>query len=308
MSILVKGLTKTYDGQKALNQISFEVKKGEILGFLGPNGAGKTTTMKILCGYLLPDSGITEICGLNVFEKSLEVRKKIGYMPEHNPLYLDLYVHEFLQFAGKLCGLKGNDLKSRVKSVISQTGLEPEQHKKIGMLSKGYRQRTGLAQAILHSPEVLILDEPTTGLDPNQILEIRNLIRDLGKEKTILFSSHILSEVEAIAERVVIINKGNILADDQINHLKQSENASPILILQMEKPGFDLSGFAQVEGFDRLVQISPLEFKLYSTGTVDLRKAVMEASIQQDNPICSMTLESSSLETVFRELTQSGGK
>lgn len=308
MSILVKGLTKTYDGQKALNQISFEVKKGEILGFLGPNGAGKTTTMKILCGYLLPDSGIAEISGLNVFEKSLEVRKKIGYMPEHNPLYLDLYVHEFLQFAGKLCGLKGNDLKSRVKSVISQTGLEPEQHKKIGMLSKGYRQRTGLAQAILHSPEVLILDEPTTGLDPNQILEIRNLIRDLGKEKTILFSSHILSEVEAIAQRVVIINKGNILADDQINHLKQSENASPILILHMEKPGFDLSSFAQVEGFDRLVQISPLEFKLYSTGMVDLRKAVMEASIQQDNPIRSMTLESSSLETVFRELTQSGGK
>jgi len=308
MSILVKGLTKTYDGQKALNNISFEVKKGEILGFLGPNGAGKTTTMKILCGYLLPDSGIAEISGLSVFEKSLEVRKKIGYMPEHNPLYLDLYVHEFLKFAGKLCGIKGNDLMTRIKSVIELTGLGPEQHKKIAMLSKGYRQRTGLAQAILHNPEVLILDEPTTGLDPNQILEIRSLIRDLGKEKTILFSSHILSEVEAIAERVVIINKGNILADDQINHLKQSENASPILILHMEKPGFDFSSFVQIPGFDRVEQVNPFEFKLYTTGAVDLRKAVMEASIQQDNPIRSMTLESSSLESVFREITQSGGK
>lgn len=217
----VQNLTKIYGSQKAVNDISFEAKAGEIVGFLGPNGAGKSTTMKIATCYLTATSGNVEVCNYNVQKNPLEVRQNIGYLPEHNPLYLDMYVKEFLEFIGGIYGLKGQSLQKRISDVIELFGLTLEYKKKIGQLSKGYRQRVGLAQALIHDPKVLILDEPTTGLDPNQLAEIRQVIRTIGKEKTVIFSTHILQEVEAICDRVVIINHGIIVKDCPIIEMKQ---------------------------------------------------------------------------------------
>ena len=217
----VQNLTKIYGSQKAVNDISFEAKAGEIVGFLGPNGAGKSTTMKIATCYLTATSGNVEVCGYNVQQNSMEVRQNIGYLPEHNPLYLDMYVKEFLEFIGGIYGLKGQSLQKRISDVIELFGLTLEYKKKIGQLSKGYRQRVGLAQALIHDPKVLILDEPTTGLDPNQLAEIRQVIRNIGKEKTVIFSTHILQEVEAICDRVVIINHGIIVKDCPIIEMRQ---------------------------------------------------------------------------------------
>ncbi|REA59877.1 ABC transporter ATP-binding protein [Dyadobacter luteus] len=222
MSIQVTNLSKIYGAQRAIDNISFDLKPGEIVGFLGPNGAGKSTTMKILTGYLQPTSGNASVSGFDVLTQPMPARRAIGYLPEHNPLYLDMYVKEFLQFSGKLYGISGATLKTRISEVISMCGLEVEQHKKIGQLSKGYRQRVGLAQSFLHDPEVLILDEPTTGLDPNQILEIRELIRTAGSNKTVLFSTHIMQEVEALCDRVIIINKGKVVSDSSLDTLRQS--------------------------------------------------------------------------------------
>ncbi|MFN8354789.1 MAG: gliding motility-associated ABC transporter ATP-binding subunit GldA [Spirosomataceae bacterium] len=222
MSIHVQQLTKIYGEQKAVNDISFEVKPGEIVGFLGPNGAGKSTTMKIATCYIPATSGTVSVCGYDVQKQPMEVRRSIGYLPEHNPLYLDMYVKEFLEFVGSLYKLSGKTLRSRISEVIDLVGLSLEQKKKIGQLSKGYRQRVGLAQALIHNPPVLILDEPTTGLDPNQLVEIRQVIRNIGKEKTVIFSTHIMQEVEAICDRVVIINRGNLVADGSLQTLKQS--------------------------------------------------------------------------------------
>jgi ABC-2 type transport system ATP-binding protein len=219
MSISIQHLTKIYGVQKAVNDISFSINKGEIVGFLGPNGAGKSTTMKITTGYLTATSGSISVNGFDVKTQLMDVRRSIGYLPEHNPLYLDMYVREFLMFVGSLFNLKGENLKKRVADMIELVGLEVEQHKKIGQLSKGYRQRVGLAQALIHDPSVLILDEPTTGLDPNQIVEIRNMIRNIGKDKTVLFSSHIMQEVEAICDRVIIINRGQIVKDCAMSEL-----------------------------------------------------------------------------------------
>ena len=210
MTIEVQGLSKRYGEQWAVNNLSFSAGKGEVVGFLGPNGAGKSTTMKIITCFLPPTSGTVSVCGFSVQEQSMEVRRRVGYLPEHNPLYLDMYVREYLQFMGGLSGLKGSALRGRVDAMIDTTGLEREQHKFIGQLSKGYRQRVGLAQALIHDPEVLILDEPTSGLDPNQVVEIRELIHSLGKEKTVMLSTHIMQEVEAICNRVIIINKGQL--------------------------------------------------------------------------------------------------
>lgn len=220
MSIRIQHLTKLYGAQKAVNDISFDVKPGEIMGFLGPNGAGKSTTMKITTGYLNATSGSVEVCGFDVAKQSMEVRRSIGYLPEHNPLYTDMYIKEFLRFVGALYGLKGEKLRQRVSEMVEICGLELEQNKKIGQLSKGYRQRVGLAQALIHNPPVLILDEATTGLDPNQILEIRTLIKSVGKEKTVLFSSHIMQEVEAICDRAVIINRGQVVANRTLADLR----------------------------------------------------------------------------------------
>ncbi|WP_298360679.1 ATP-binding cassette domain-containing protein [Runella sp.] len=225
MSIRIQHLTKNYGNQKAVNDISFDVNPGEIMGFLGPNGAGKSTTMKITTGYLSATSGRVEVCGFEVAKQSMEVRRNIGYLPEHNPLYTEMYIKEFLRFVGTLYGLKGEKLTLRVSEMIEICGLEVEHRKKIGQLSKGYRQRVGLAQALIHNPPVLILDEATTGLDPNQIVEIRNLIKAVGKEKTVLFSSHIMQEVEAICDRAVIINRGQIVANRTLVEL-QSEGKS----------------------------------------------------------------------------------
>ena len=222
MSIEVNKITKLYGEQKALNEVSFSIKSGEIVGFLGPNGAGKSTLMKIISCYLPPSIGTIKVCGLDVMEQSMEVRKKVGYLPEHNPLYLDMYVKEYLEFVGRFYDVK--KLNDRVKEMVEITGLTIEQNKKIGQLSKGYRQRVGLAQAIIHDPQVLILDEPTTGLDPNQLVEIRNLIKELGKNKTVMLSTHIMQEVQAICERAIIINHGKIVADDSIANLTQKNS------------------------------------------------------------------------------------
>jgi len=226
MSISVKNLSRHYDKQKAVDSISFEAKPGRILGFLGPNGAGKSTTMRMLTGYLAPTSGNAEISGKNIVNQAIVAKKHIGYLPENTPLYTDMYIKEFLNFVGQTYQLK--NLSNRVDEVIKMVGLTPEQHKKIGMLSKGYRQRVGLAQAIIHDPEVLILDEPTSGLDPNQLVEIRALIKSLGKDKTVIISTHIMQEVEAICDDIIIINKGKIVANDTIEGIKKTHNQSSL--------------------------------------------------------------------------------
>src|SRR5687768_1358032 len=234
MSIEVKNLTKIYGTQKAVNNISFTVSKGEIVGFLGPNGAGKSTTMKIITGYLLPDTGETMVCGIPVQQQPMESKRKTGYLPEANPLYYDMYVREYLDFIGAIHAIASK--KKHIEKVISTVGLIPESNKRIGQLSKGYKQRVGLAAALLHDPEVLILDEPTTGLDPNQIIEIREVIRQLGKEKTVLFSSHILQEVEAICDRVIIINRGKLVANDKLSNLRQKADNNHILKVTFKEP------------------------------------------------------------------------
>lgn len=220
MSITIEKLNKSYAKQQALTNVSFSLKKGEIVGFLGPNGAGKSTLMKIICCYLQQDNGKIKVCDLDTLENDLLVKAKIGYLPEHNPLYLDMYIKEYLNFVGGI--YKVGNLKNRIAEIIQQTGLSPEQHKKIGELSKGFKQRVGLAAALIHNPEILILDEPTTGLDPNQLVEIRNLIKEVGKEKTVLLSTHIMQEVEKMCNRVVIINKGKIVDDKLISNLKKN--------------------------------------------------------------------------------------
>jgi ABC-2 type transport system ATP-binding protein len=222
MSISVSNLSKSYGSQIAVNAINFSINNGEIVGFLGPNGAGKSTTMKILAGFISSSSGKAMLNDTIISVDSLESKRQVGYLPEHNPLYLEMYIVEYLTFVGSLYGMAGQLLKKRIEEVINLVGLNPEKHKKIEQLSKGFRQRVGLAQALLHDPEVLILDEPTTGLDPNQLVEIRNLIKEIGKNKTIILSTHIMQEVEAICDRVIIINKGNIVADDSLSTLKKN--------------------------------------------------------------------------------------
>lgn len=228
MSISVKNVTKIYGKQKALDNVSFEIKKGEIVGFLGPNGAGKSTMMKIITGYIPPTSGYVEVNGLSIFENSLEIKRQIGYLPEQNPLYYEMYVKEFLEFVAKLYGIK--NVQQKVKEMIDVCGLEIEQNKKIKALSKGYKQRVGLAQALIHNPSVLILDEPTSGLDPNQLEEIRQLIKQLGKNKTVMLSTHIMQEVEAVCNKVIIIHRGKIVASDDIQHIKTTTRSSRIIV------------------------------------------------------------------------------
>jgi ABC-2 type transport system ATP-binding protein len=303
--ITVKELTKVYGNQRAIDSIQFQIGSGEIVGFLGPNGAGKTTTMKIITCFMPPTSGTVEVDALNIHEHSLEIRKRIGYLPEHNPLYLDMYVHEYLKFVGRLYHLSSKNLRKRIPEIVEMTGLGREQHKKIGMLSKGYRQRVGLSQALIHNPDILILDEPTTGLDPNQIVEIRSLIREIGKEKTVIFSTHILPEVEAIANRVLIIHRGKIVADEGLEALRSGKGKENILHIAFDKPGFDV---AQVKAFDGQVRVkeeggSGREFAFYSPAGIDLRQTIMEQSIAQANPISSLYKKEKNLEEVFRSLT-----
>ncbi|HTN07120.1 gliding motility-associated ABC transporter ATP-binding subunit GldA [Agriterribacter sp.] len=300
MSIRVKNLHKVYGEQKAVNDISFSVNKGEIVGFLGPNGAGKSTTMKILTGYLKPTSGEAMVCDLNVASHPLAIKKKIGYLPESNPLYYDMYVREYLGFIAGVHGLANK--KTAVSHAIEMVGLGPEQQKKIGQLSKGYKQRVGLAAALIYDPEVLILDEPTTGLDPNQIVEIREVIRRQGENKTVLFSSHILQEVEAVCNRVIIINKGELVADDTVASLQAGKGNMQRIQVEFAhnvQPGLFIPTFepAQVQ------MLSGTKYRFSANNPELLRRQLRELAMQHDLDIIAMQSESQSLETVFKELT-----
>ena len=301
MSIKVEALTKVYETQKAVNNISFELKKGEIVGFLGPNGAGKSTTMKIITGYLPPTSGKATVCGFDVQERPMEVRRRLGYLPEANPLYFEMYVREYLEFSAGIHKL-GNDSKKRIEEMIAMTGLGKEAHKKIGALSKGYKQRVGLAQAMLHNPEVLIQDEPTSGLDPNQIIEIRDLIKNIGSQKTVLLSTHIMQEVQAMCSRVIIINNGNIVADDSIEHLRQVNTKQDVLVVAFEK-GVDPSLLSELKNLERFENTAPNKWMLITNDPEGLRREVMQWAVKHDINISSLQAQTQSLEDVFRKLT-----
>jgi len=297
MSIKVSQLTKVYGSQKAVNDISFEVKRGDILGFLGPNGAGKSTTMKVAIGFIPPSQGTVEVEGIDVTKDAIGVRKQMGYLPEHNPLYLDMYVHEYLAFIGELHSLKGKKLKERVSEMISLCGLTIEQNKKIGALSKGYRQRVGLAQALIHDPSVLILDEPTTGLDPNQLVEIRHLIKEISKDKTVMLSTHIMQEVKALCNRVIIINAGSIVADDTVEHLTGSQH---VLRVELQTA----VSLEALSAFGTVTAISESIYEIAHSSKEDLRPKVFELAKQNDWVILSMQQNEKDLEQVFRNLTK----
>jgi len=299
MSISVNNLTKIYGAQKAVNDISFTVGKGEIVGFLGPNGAGKSTTMKMITGYLAADSGIIEVCGIPA-EETLKVKQKIGYLPEANPLYADMYVREYLQFIANVHEIK--DAKKNIEEVISTVGLNVEAHKKIRQLSKGYKQRVGLAAALVHNPEVLILDEPTSGLDPNQIVEIRSVIQALAKNKTVLFSSHIMQEVEAICDRVIIINKGNIVANDTLANLKMNATATPVVLVEFKEP-VSTELINQLRGVNDLSSNKPGSFVIHTDDAESIRKQLLQLSIEHNLNIISLQSQNQNLESVFKSLT-----
>ncbi|MFM6934174.1 MAG: gliding motility-associated ABC transporter ATP-binding subunit GldA [Flavobacteriales bacterium] len=299
MSIEVKNLFKYYGEQAAVRDVSFSVNKGEIVAFLGPNGAGKSTTMKIMTGYIPASSGDVYIGGIKVDVDELKTRQMIGYLPENNPLYVDMYVREYLEFVGRIYKVK--NLKERVAEMVNAVGLEVEQNKKIGALSKGYRQRVGLAQAIIHDPEVLILDEPTTGLDPNQLVEIRELIRQIGKQKTVLLSTHIMQEVEAICDRVIILSKGQIVADDKAKALQQELEHQTVYV------EFDSSvSKAQLAKIPNVSKVEALDkgWLIESLSSEDLRKSVAQHAQAQNWLILTLNIEQKSLEEVFKELTK----
>ncbi|MDG1277598.1 MAG: gliding motility-associated ABC transporter ATP-binding subunit GldA [Algoriphagus sp.] len=301
MSLEVSQLTKIYGSQKALDEVSFSVAPGRILGFLGPNGAGKSTTMKIICGYLTPDGGSVSVLGKNAIDSPKQVSPLIGYLPEHNPLYLDMYVREFLEFSGGLYGLAGKKLKQRVVEMLQKTGLEPEQHKKIGQLSKGYRQRVGLARALIHDPQIIILDEPTTGLDPNQLVEIRALIKEVAANKTLILSTHIMQEVEAICADVVIINKGKILAADSLENLK-SKATEVQLVLETEEE-LELEWFQQFNGI-QFGSKGKNEVLISVSHAGDARKEIMQLIQQKELNLISLNQNKKNLEQIFREITK----
>lgn len=301
MSLEVSQLTKLYGTQKALDEVSFSATPGRILGFLGPNGAGKSTTMKVITGYISANSGGVTVMGKDAFNSPKEVSRLIGYLPEHNPLYLDMYVREFLEFSGGLYGMSGQTLKSRTREMLHRTGLEPEQHKKIGQLSKGYRQRVGLARALIHDPQVIILDEPTTGLDPNQLVEIRNLIQEVAKDKTLILSTHIMQEVEAICQDVVIINKGKILASDSLSNLK-SNSVETILVLETEEE-------LELEWFETMGKIDfgtkgKSEVLISTTDPALARKAILNVVHARSLNLISLNQSKKNLELIFREITK----
>lgn len=300
MSVTVNGLTKIYGKQRALDGISFEVKPGEILGFLGPNGAGKSTTMKILTGFIPQNSGSANVCGFDVNTQSKEARKKIGYLPELNPLYTDMYVKEYLLFAAGLQGLTGKEAKNAVESMIHKTGLDLERKKQISQLSKGYKQRVGLAAALLHNPEVLILDEPTSGLDPNQVVEIRNLIKEIGKDKTVIFSTHIMQEVEAMCSRVIIINKGKIVANDAIENLQKNMNKEFTIRVEFK----DAIQANMLNSLATLVRTENDNKVFTLKANKDLREDLARLAQDKGWLILSMQLEENSLEEVFQSFTR----
>ena len=304
MSIIVESITKRYGSQIAVNSVSFRVGTGEIVGFIGPNGAGKSTTMKIITGTVPPDHGTVSIGDMPVLDNLKEIRRIIGYLPEHNPLYLDMYIREYLDYVAGLYGITGHRKKERIEEVIRMTGLAPEVHKKIGNLSKGFRQRVGLGQALIHEPEILILDEPTTGLDPNQMIEIRNLISTIGKEKTVLLSTHILQEVEAICDRVVIINQGSIVADEQ-SALLREKGSGVIQTIHVElgapaDPGL----WKKLPIIQHVRALEGNQFLLETSENRDVRGDVFNFAVSQHLTILSLSLKEKSLEEVFSEITR----
>ena len=301
MSISVKNITKIYGKQKALDNVSFEIKEGEIVGFLGPNGAGKSTMMKIITGYLPQTEGVVKVVNLEMEENSLALKQQIGYLPEHNPLYLEMYVWEFLEFAANLTGVKNK--KERIAEVIKLVGLTKEQNKVIESLSKGYRQRVGLAHAILHDPKVLILDEPTTGLDPNQIVEIRNLIRQIGKNKTVMISTHIMQEVEAICSRVIIINEGNIVADKPIEHINEVSEGYKIIRVQFDKM-VDEAIFSNLEKLLEVTLVGENTFELRTSSNIDIRPSLFSLAVANQLTVLELSLVEKQLEQVFHDLTR----
>jgi ABC-2 type transport system ATP-binding protein len=312
MSIQVKNLLKKYGEQKAIDNISFNVAKGEIVGFLGPNGAGKSTTMRIITGYLQADAGNVTVCGIDVQKEPLESKRKVGYLPESNPLYYEMYVREYLDFISDVHHIINK--KKKIEDVIRTVGLSPESKKKIGQLSKGYKQRVGLAAALIHDPEVLVLDEPTTGLDPNQIIEIRGVISNLGKNKTVLFSSHILQEVEAICDRVIIINKGEIVADDSLLNLQHLQKETHIVIVTFQEK-VDVKLLEALTDVINVIEVIDVNkpqtintsatalYKLQTNNPDSVRRQLLELSLQHNLNIVSLRSESHSLEDIFRNLT-----
>jgi len=306
MSILVKNLTKIYGSQKAVNDISFEVGKGEIVGFLGPNGAGKSTTMKIATSYVPPTEGQVMVGGYDVVSHSIDVKRITGYLPEHNPLYLDMYVHEYLRFIGRLYGLRGRALKNRVEDMVMLCGLTLEQNKKIETLSKGYRQRVGLAQALIHDPDVLILDEPTSGLDPNQLIEIRKLIKDISTNKTVVFSTHIMQEVSALCDRVIVINQGEIVADDQLSNLMKGQQHETVVIVEFEG-NVSLQHLRALTGVKSVEVVGNSQFKIMAHAGVDLRPEIFRFAADNKLSLIGLKQEENSLENIFRELTSMQG-
>ena len=300
MSVKVQNLTKLYGEQKAINNISFEIKTGEIAGFIGPNGAGKSTTMKILTGYIPATSGNAFVNGISIYEDSLEIRRQIGYLPEHNPLYPEMFIKEFLEYVAGIYKIKAT--KKLINNIIELTGLGVEQHKRIGALSKGYRQRVGLAQALIHDPKVLILDEPTTGLDPNQIIEIRNLISEIGKEKTVMLSTHIMQEVEAICDRIIIINKGQIVANETGKNIKNVAKNDLLTFFVEFAKDIDIQAIKQGIDVERIVTIDKAKFLLESEK--DIRQDIFYFAVSKDIPLLSLVKREKTLEEIFHDLTK----
>ena len=299
MSIKVKKLSKVYGTQKALTEVSFEINKGEIVGFLGPNGAGKSTLMKILTGYIPQTNGDAKICNLDINKNSIETRSRIGYLPEHNPLYLDMYVKEYLEFVANIYNVN----HKYIDEMIKKTGLLKEQHKLIHSLSKGYRQRVGLAQALIHNPEVLILDEPTTGLDPNQLIEIRSLIKEVGREKTVLLSTHIMQEVEAICDRVIIINKGQIVANKTIIELQKSKGNRKLITVEFDKKAVKKE-LMKIGNVLEAKELKGNKYQIFSDSKFDLRPAIFEFAVNNKLTVLQMNMEEQKLESIFQELTK----
>jgi ABC-2 type transport system ATP-binding protein len=305
MSIKVNEVTKLYGEQKALDNVSFNVEKGEIFGFLGPNGAGKTTMMKIIMGVIPPNSGQIWVNDLDIVEHSLEVRKQIGYLPENNPLYMDMFVREYLSFVASIYKINTRQRKKRMDDIIEQTGLGIEQNKLIGALSKGYKQRVGIAQALLHNPSVLILDEPTSGLDPNQIIEIRNLIVQVGKQKTVLLSTHIMQEVEAICKRVIIINKGKIVADNSKEELQKtlSNKYAQAVFVEFNK-SVSNDELLNIKGVSKIKSLTKNQYLIESNADEDLRPNIFQFAVKKNLTVLSLQKKEMSLEEVFHDLTK----
>jgi len=302
MSIIVNNISKLYGEQKALDDVSFEIKTGEVVGFLGPNGAGKSTMMKILTCFIPQSSGKASVCGFDVEEESLNVRKQVGYLPEHNPLYHDMYIKEYLEFIAGLHKVK--NVKQRIAEMVEITGLQIEQKKKIGALSKGYRQRVGLAQALIHDPKVLILDEPTTGLDPNQLEEIRSLIKNIGKEKTVMLSTHIMQEVEAVCNRVIIINKGKIVADDTTEVVQHSQIKSiQIIVVEFDKE-VSKNLLKKIENVREATNIKGFTWQLKIEAEKDMRGEIFQFAVQNNLAVLTLQKEEQRLEDVFKSLTK----